>query len=1012
MTSTFVNNLALNEMATGDQSGSWGTVTNLNLEMIGQALGHGTRVIANASSDNITMGSGVLDDDRALYLKLTGGGQACTVTLLPATMSKVWIMENGTAAALTFTQGSGANVVIPAGETKVIACTGGAGTAQIVYDVFTDLNLAGTTVVDDLTVSDTALVTGVLTTTAATVFNGGFAANADSTMGTNKKLGFRDAAIFINSSADGQLDIVADTEIQIAATTIDINGAVALNGAITGATNITLSGKLDAATLDTSGAAVIDGTLAVGAALSSGYNASITGGVPLNTVATSTVSSIAYGGLGVTRQHTGVGQGTGIGFQMNSADGTNREYAYIGTIIESNADGGGQDGSIGLFPVLNNGRVQRFTVKSNGNVGIGTSTPGRLVEINNATNPALRLNNGNSNADIGIASSAGAILTGAADDDLVIARNGAFGISLGTNGTARLNIAADGAISTPTAGANNVRLGVNAGDALASGGDQNVVVGDEAGTAMNTGSQNSAFGYKALAAVTGADDNSAFGWEALKTNTSGTLNSAFGRSALTLNEGGSSNSAFGYAALSNNSSGTFNTAMGRQAGLSVGTGAENTLIGGFAGDATDDGLRNVAVGYLSLSANCGDNNTAVGTQALQAYTGSDSTAVGYAALNVATGTLNTAVGKFAGLAIEGGTHNTMIGALAGDATDDGVRNVALGYLALSANCGDNNTALGTQSLQVCTTSDNTAIGYAALNSATSGSNNCAGGRSALLHTIGGSNNTAFGTDSGSFGTTANNSTFIGHQAGLGITGAKLTGNANTAVGKDAGKVLQGAATLNTLVGGTSGSAITTGANNICIGFQAGSEGVNLTTGAKNILIGNFSNTSAVDVEQEIVIGYDIGGGGTNTVRIGTPGGSATLGLDGSDTSWAAASDERLKKDVATSTAGLSFIKDLRPITYKWKAKDAVANTLPQYDEDSTDPVYGSGRTQHGFIAQEVKAAINSHSEIKNGFSMWVEDPNGTQQVAPAALVPILVKAIQELSAKNDALASRITVLEG
>ena len=79
---------------------------------------------------------------------------------------------------------------------------------------------------------------------------------------------------------------------------------------------------------------------------------------------------------------------------------------------------------------------------------------------------------------------------------------------------------------------------------------------------------------------------------------------------------------------------------------------------------------------------------------------------------------------------------------------------------------------------------------------------------------------------------------------------------------------------------------------------------------------------------------------------------------------AAASDERLKEDVVTSTAGLSFIKDLRPITYKWKAKDAVASSLPQYDADSTDPVYGSGKTQHGFIAQEVKAAINSHSEIK------------------------------------------------
>jgi hypothetical protein len=42
---------------------------------------------------------------------------------------------------------------------------------------------------------------------------------------TTEKVQFRDTAIYINSSADGQLDIVADTEIQIAATTIDINGA-------------------------------------------------------------------------------------------------------------------------------------------------------------------------------------------------------------------------------------------------------------------------------------------------------------------------------------------------------------------------------------------------------------------------------------------------------------------------------------------------------------------------------------------------------------------------------------------------------------------------------------------------------------------------------------------------------------------------------------------------------------------------------------------------------------------
>ena len=81
------------------------------------------------------------------------------------------------------------------------------------------------------------------------------------TLNSTNKLLFRDTGLYINSSTDGQLDIVADTEIQIAATTIDINGAIALNGAITGATNITLSGELDAATLDVSGNADIDGTL-------------------------------------------------------------------------------------------------------------------------------------------------------------------------------------------------------------------------------------------------------------------------------------------------------------------------------------------------------------------------------------------------------------------------------------------------------------------------------------------------------------------------------------------------------------------------------------------------------------------------------------------------------------------------------------------------------------------------------------------------------------------------------
>ena len=52
----------------------------------------------------------------------------------------------------------------------------------------------------------------------------------DILIASTEKLQFRDTAIYINSSADGQLDIVADTEVQIAATTVDINGAVDISG--------------------------------------------------------------------------------------------------------------------------------------------------------------------------------------------------------------------------------------------------------------------------------------------------------------------------------------------------------------------------------------------------------------------------------------------------------------------------------------------------------------------------------------------------------------------------------------------------------------------------------------------------------------------------------------------------------------------------------------------------------------------------------------------------------------
>ena len=67
----------------------------------------------------------------------------------------------------------------------------------------------------------------------------------DILLSTTEKLQFRDTAIYINSSTDGQLDLVADTEIQIAATTIDINGAVDVSGNLSVGGNLDVTGTLD-----------------------------------------------------------------------------------------------------------------------------------------------------------------------------------------------------------------------------------------------------------------------------------------------------------------------------------------------------------------------------------------------------------------------------------------------------------------------------------------------------------------------------------------------------------------------------------------------------------------------------------------------------------------------------------------------------------------------------------------------------------------------------------------------
>ena len=270
MASTYVNDLRLEEIGTGEASGTWGTKTNANLELIGEAFSYGSESIANASTHTITLADGTSDQARSFYLKCTGGGQACTVTLAPNTVSKVWMIENATSATLTFSQGSGANVAVLANEVKMIATDGG-GSDAIVYDLLTDANLAGTTAIAALKLAGTTVTStgaelnildGVTATAAELNILDGVTSTAaelnilDGVTSTTAELNILDgvtstaAELNYNDTGAAVGTVVASKTV-----TADANKDVA------SLRNLTLTGELDAATLDISGAGDVAGAL-------------------------------------------------------------------------------------------------------------------------------------------------------------------------------------------------------------------------------------------------------------------------------------------------------------------------------------------------------------------------------------------------------------------------------------------------------------------------------------------------------------------------------------------------------------------------------------------------------------------------------------------------------------------------------------------------------------------------------------------------------------------------------
>ena len=558
-----------------------------------------------------------------------------------------------------------------------------------------------------------------------------------------------------------------------------------------------------------------------------------------------------------------------------------------------------------------------------------------------------------------------------------------------------------GDIRKSTAGTSNFAAGVNAGNSIASGGNYNTVVGDEAGTAITTGDNNTAIGFESLSNNTTGESNVALGRRALDANTTGSNNTATGFNSNVFNTTGVNNSAYGSNALQNNTSGGQNVAVGRQSLLANTTASGNTAVGYQSLYANTTALYNTAVGYKCLISNVtGEGNTGIGWQSLFDNTGSNNVGIGMQALQTnSSGSSNVAVGREALLLNTTGTSNVAVGTSALDANTTGANNIGIGTGSL----GGNTTA-----------SNNTAVGYGA----------------SQLNTTGGSN-TVFGREAGYANQTGEHNTFVGRSSGIAVTSSS-----------------------NTFIGRSSGSQITSGESNSIVGRYNGNQyGLDIRTLSNRIILsdgdGNprfyINNTGYTNASPDIsdstrtmsgvtshVLHQDLGditafiensnsnpygayfhfsGGAPNNnsnyflLCADTSATRLVIKSDGdvqnTNNSYSALSDQKLKEQITDASSQWDDIKALTVRKYKMKEEVSAKG-------DSDD------LWRLGVVAQELETAgmkglvKDNPDRDENNKDLGTK----TKSVKYSILHMKAIKALQEAMARIETLEAEVKALKG
>ena len=246
-------------------------------------------------------------------------------------------------------------------------------------------------------------------------------------------------------------------------------------------------------------------------------------------------------------------------------------------------------------------------------------------------------------------------------------------------------------------------------------------------------------------------------------------------------------------------------------------------------------------------------------------------------------------------------------------------------------------------------------------------------------------NTVFKTDTdtnvavGLFSMYANTSGISNVAVGPGSLGQLVSTNQNSALGNNAGNTLT-SGNNNVFVGHASAPAFTSGDQNIFIGALSGASIGNptyQTSGNNNIHIGYSTRPASNTASNAITLGN-----ASHTV------------IRAAVTTITSLSDERDKKEIEELPVGLEFIEKLKPVKFVWNDRDESGK------HDVED---------FGFIAQDLKAA-QEESEASYLNLVYEENPEKLE-ASYGKLLPVLVKAIQEMSSEIKSLKEKVLTLK-